>query len=376
MRTEEYKQLLDSLKKNAETICTDGLTVEVRNCADRKKGAADPRSAAAARVTREDFALHRELLHPELRANETHLLGLEDPENHTMLERLRAQFGWISSDLSTGIRTIRHDFSEAEEPFCLYQYEQISDRTDRPCLIFIHGGGYFGGNTETVENQCKLLAQLSDGVVFSVDYPLCPEHPYPAGLHACFHAVKWVFCHAESLGISKDRIGVAGDSAGGNLSLGCVLMDRAEGTHMLSYEALIYPGVDMRECIDTPLYWNPDSYDNPEHDPLIDKQIREIGAISNDVISWYLPQGTDLKEDTVSPICADLSILPKTLLISAEYDFLRGSAEALAKKLNDAGVENRYIRYGGIFHGTFDRLGYAPQVEDILLEIAADLKTL
>lgn len=376
MRPGEYKKQLYSLKKNAETVCKDGLNIEMRNCADRTKGYADPRSASAAHVTRETFALHKELLHPELRANETHLLGLKNPENYTMLERLRAQFGWISSDLSTGIRTICHDFSETKEHFRLFQYEQISDQTDRPCLIYIHGGGYFGGNTETVENQCKLLAQLSDGVVFSVDYPLCPEHPYPEGLNACYQAVKWVYVHADELGISKDKIGISGDSAGGTLSLGCTLMDRAEGTRMISYEALIYPGVNMHENMDSPLYWNPDSYDNPEHDSLIEKQIREIGTISKEVSQWYLPKGTDLDQYTLSPILADLSVLPKTLMISAEYDFLRGGIEALVRKMNNASVESRYICYGGIFHGTFDRLGYAPQVEDILLEIAADLKTL
>ena len=66
-----------------------------------------------------------------------------------------------------------------KEEFYLYQYEAPSSEKERPCLVFIHGGGYFGGDIATVENQCKLLAQMINGVVFSVDYPLSPEHPYP-----------------------------------------------------------------------------------------------------------------------------------------------------------------------------------------------------
>lgn len=78
----------------------------------------------------------------------------------------------------------------------------------------------------------------------------------------------------------------------------------------------------------------------------------------------------------MNPMEAELFGLPETLVITAEYDFLRISCEVLSRKLNTAGVKNRHIRYGGISHGTFDRLGYAPQVEDMLLEIAGDMKML
>ena len=73
-----YKELLESLKDNAEQIRVDGLDIEVRSCSDREKGRPDPRSAAASNLTRDDYAKRKETLHPELWANETHLLGLEN----------------------------------------------------------------------------------------------------------------------------------------------------------------------------------------------------------------------------------------------------------------------------------------------------------
>ena len=371
-----YKELLESLKDNAEQIRVDGLDIEVRSCSDREKGRPDPRSAAASNLTRDDYAKRKETLHPELWANETHLLGLENKEGKTQLELLRAQFGWISSDKSTGIRTIRRTLEGLKEEFYLYQYEAPSSEKERPCLVFIHGGGYFGGDIATVENQCKLLAQMINGVVFSVDYPLSPEHPYPEGFEACYRSVKWVYAHAEELGVSKKKIGISGDSAGGTFSLACTLRDRAEGSRMISYEALIYPGVNLSENIEQPTYWKEENYENPHQDPLISAEIRTIGKMSSSVLEWYLPAGTDTSQPYISPLLADLSALPKTLVFTAEYDFLRGSCEALSKKLNESGVENRHIRYGGIFHGTFDRLGYAPQVEDMLSEIAKDLESL
>lgn len=376
MNTEEYGRLLRSLKEHATKIHEDGLEIEVRSCADREAGKADPRSAAAAGVTRDDFLHFRERLHPQLWANETHLLGPEHVKGDSKLEFLRAQFGWISSDMSTGIRTTSHEMAYAGENFRLYQYEILSTATDRPALIFIHGGGFFGGDIATVENQCKLLAQLSGGVVFSVDYPLSPEHPYPAGFDACYEALRWVHAHAAGLGIAADKIGMAGDSAGGNLTLACALRDRMEGTHMLSYEALIYPGSHVGETLERPVCWRPELYDNPGQDALIEAQIRVIGETSVMAAAWYIPEGVDITQPGISPILADLSGLPKTTVMTAEYDFLRASCEALSRKLTAAGVETRHIRYGGIFHGTFDRLGYAPQVEDMLREIALDLKNL
>lgn len=372
----DREELVESLSKHAERMQADGLEIELRNCADRERGKVDPRSAAACALTREDFAERRDAIHPELRANETHLLGLKNPEGRTQLELLRAQFGWTSSDLSTGIRTLCRKLQGIKGEFGLYQYERISDEKERPCFIFIHGGGYFGGDIATVENQCKLLAQMIGGVVFSVDYPLSPEHPFPEGVEACYAAVKWVYANAKELGISRRKIGIGGDSAGGTFSLVCALRDGKEKEQMLSYEALIYPGVVMVGSMKESGYWKEEDYENPSKDPLIDKEIRAIEQIADDVAAWYLPEGTDETQPDVSPLLADLSKLPKTLVFTAEYDFLRGSCEAFSRKLGKAGVEQRHIRYGGIFHGTFDRLGYAPQVEDMLREIAKDMRSL
>ena len=96
--------------------------------------------------------------------------------------------------------------------------------------------------------------------------------------------------------------------------------------------------------------------------------------MSGEVNSWYLPEGTDRYTPHYCPIAAKCEGLPKTLLVTAEYDFLRAECDAYLGMLKTAGVDFRAIRYGGIFHGTFDRLGYAPQVEDILREIAKDMR--
>ncbi|MGN0977590.1 MAG: alpha/beta hydrolase [Faecousia sp.] len=368
---QEYTALLESLYTGRQYIDVDGLKVEVRSCADREAGRPDPRSSAASSLTRESFR-DKAALDPELLGNMVHLVGPENAETLSPLARLRQEFGWRSSDLSTGIRT-----TCVERPgYRIWQYEVPTAREGRPCLIFIHGGGFFGGDIATVENQCKLLAQYMGGVVLAVDYPLCPEHKFPQGFDACFDAVCWAYSHAEELGISPRKIGVSGDSAGGNLSLACSLRDRDEGRGMIRYQGLIYPTVSRAESVASATYWKPENYDDPYHDPLIQQQIRIIGSMGDQCSDWYLEKGQDIRDPYVSPIFAELKGLPKTLMVTAEYDFLRAECEAFSRMLEASGVEYRHIRYGGIFHGTFDRLGYAPQVEDILLEIAKDMKSL
>ncbi|MDY4508739.1 MAG: alpha/beta hydrolase [Candidatus Faecousia sp.] len=367
----DYQALLESLRSESRTITVDGLEIEVRSCADRKPGKADPRSAASSGLTEASFR-DKAALDPELLGNKVHLIGPENADKLPSLERLRQEFGWRSSDLSTGIRT-----TCVERPgYCIWQYEVPTAREGRPCLIFIHGGGFFGGDIPTVENQCKLLAQYMGGVVLSVDYPLCPEHKFPQGFNACYDTVCWAYENAQQLGIDPEKIGISGDSAGGNLSVACALRDRDEGRGMLHYQCLIYPTVSREESVDHATWWKPESYDDPENDPLIQQQIRVIGSMGSTIGDWYTEEGQDPRNPYLSPIFADLTGLPRTLVITAEYDFLRAECEAFTRKLLQAGVQTRHIRYGGIFHGTFDRLGYAPQVEDILLEIAQDMKNL
>lgn len=372
MRTrQEYDALLASLKGNAAPVTADGLQLELRSCFDRQPGCQDPRTATASRLTRGEFHAKRDQLDPELWANEIHLFGPEEPKKLSALELLRTQFGWVSSDLSCGVRTLHRQIPGPHGPVSLYQYERPSAEKGRPCVVFIHGGGFFGGVIPTVENQCKLLAQKMGGVVLSVEYPLCPENKYPLGFDACYAAVEWAHENRSRLGIGK--IGAAGDSAGGNLSLACGLRDRDEGRGMLSFLGLIYPAATQLESVEAPVYWDPARYENPQADPVIEEQIRVIGSMGV-VNEWYLADPAQARDPYVSPLEAELAGLPETVVMTAEYDFLRLQCEELSRRLQAAGVKTRHIRYGGIFHGTFDRLGYAPQVEDMLQVIADGMR--
>lgn len=88
---------------------------------------------------------------------------------------------------------------------------------------------------------------------------------------------------------------------------------------------------------------------------------------------FYLASPEQASEIYASPIKADMKGLPKTLLITMEYDYLREEGEACGAKMKKAGVDVTCIRYGGTIHATFDRLHYAPQSEDMINLMANDL---
>jgi acetyl esterase/lipase len=371
-----YQELLVSLE-SAHTCSVDSVDIEIRDCFDRIPGRLDPRSSLVFGLTRKEFEKNFNLYDRELWPNGIHILGPWNIEGRTRLEIYRASFGWKSNDRSHGVSSSFFCIPSEEGPVTIYRYEPDQRQRPSPCLVFFHGGGFFAGNIATVENQCKLIAERAGAVVFSVDYPLAPESPFPAGFNCCYATVEYVHDNADVFGIDRAKIGVSGDSAGGNLAAACALRNRDEGHWPLAYQALIYPTLSRAEKPgDSYWYWKADKYDNPQNDPVIAFQSSYIGEQNSELNSWYVPADTNKYTPYLSPIAASAEGLPKTLIITAEYDFLRIEGEEYSKMLKKAHVPSRHIRYGGITHGTFDRLGYAPQVEDMVNVIAKDLRAL
>ncbi len=124
-----------------------------------------------------------------------------------------------------------------EIPLRLYTPENAGDSI----IIYFHGGGFVFGNIESHEGICRLAANRSRSKVLSVDYRLAPEYKFPAALDDALEALKWVQKNSSRLGINPDRIAVAGDSAGGNISAGLCLKARDMKLKLPRLQVLIYP---------------------------------------------------------------------------------------------------------------------------------------
>ncbi|NHO33461.1 alpha/beta hydrolase [Acetobacter fallax] len=117
---------------------------------------------------------------------------------------------------------------------------------DAPAMVYIHGGGLVSGHPEVDDPKCQILASRLGMHIFSVDYRLAPEVKYPGAIEDCYAVLKWVHDNAARLGINRDKVVVAGESAGGGLSAALSLMARDKGEYKLAYQVLIYPMLDDR----------------------------------------------------------------------------------------------------------------------------------
>ena len=247
-------------------------------------------------------------------------------------------------------------------------------------LVYYHGGGFFGGGPDIVEQMCKVLVRDLDCVVLNVDYRLCPEAYYPAPLDDCWAATCWAYEHAEELGAAKKKLAVSGDSAGGNLAAAITLRDREEGTGMVGLQALIYPAVNIsRKQTDFYHGTDPARYHKTKRQgKAVDAMYQMMGMLvsgsGNMLDDVYLQGNLSPEHIYASPILDDFHAVPPTLLAFGEHDFLVFEDFAYARHATKAGVNLKTIIYRGLGHGFADQIGVMPQAEDLMAEIAQMMK--
>lgn len=122
----------------------------------------------------------------------------------------------------------------------------VSQPADAPAVYFVHGGGMILGSARSGVEAALALAVPYGGVVVSVDYRLAPEHPDPAPVEDSYAGLRWLFAHADELGVDRDRIIIAGGSAGGGIAAGTALLARDRGELQLAGQLLMCPMLDDR----------------------------------------------------------------------------------------------------------------------------------
>jgi len=223
----------------------------------------------------------------------------------------------------------------AFQNYAMRVYRPVRGET-LPALVYFHGGGWTIGDLDTHDVLCRQLALGARCAVFSVDYRLAPEHPFPAAVEDCFAATRYIAEHAAELKVRG--IAVGGDSAGGNLAATVALLARDAGGPQLAFQLLIYPATDQR-CATASHERNAQGY-----------------LLTRDSIQYfrraYLPSEKDWTDWRASPLLArSHAKLPPALVITAGYDPLLDEGRAYAERLRAAGVEVDYREYADMVHG-------------------------
>lgn len=300
----------------------------------------------------------------------------EEGIEHIPIEEFRLQMGSENIDITESNINLYHRLIKIKDHYInVYIYNNNDESKNKKAVIFFHGGGFFGGSPKALDNQCKFLAEKSGAVVISPDYRLAPENPFPCGVEDCMGTVEWVHDNNELLGINKDKIAVAGESAGANFATVCALNDHK---NIIKLQMIIYSVLDFTKVEDTFYNWDYSLYNMlEEHEQYIITRLnrfRDLGIIANKL---YIQNGICVNNPDVSPIFSkNLGELPRTVIIEGEYDFFRISNDVFAKMLKENGVDVEVIRYLGMDHGFYDRIGTCPQTEDCIIEMAKSMESI
>ncbi|XP_071949793.1 arylacetamide deacetylase-like [Antedon mediterranea] len=283
-------------------------------------------------------------------------------------------------------------------------YEPIrKPKVLQPALIYIHGGGLIFGSTDTYDSLTRKVAEGLDMVVASIEYRLAPKFKVPTQAKDCLKASSWFMQNAEQFGVAADRIGMAGDSAGGLLTayLSQIIHDNASLPD-LKFQGLIYPLTQVLDFY-TPSYQkyaklfkekgllprsmvmymltsaiknDGDLYNasmfNMHTSAEFKTRLRKLVNHDNipiemkDEFYYNSPNKEDgnvkvwekyrsvLLDPVLSPLLReDMTGLPPAYIITCGFDNIRDDGILYARKLENAGVETTLVNYEAGFHGMF-----------------------
>lgn len=208
------------------------------------------------------------------------------------------------------------------------------------CIYHIHGGGFVSGSLEADAFALRAFTARLGCVIISVGYRLAPETRFPGAIEDCYAGLAWTMNNAAALGISADRIGVMGESAGGGLAASLSLLVRDRGEFALAFQHLVYPMLDDRTCIADPHPYTGEF----------------VWTANSNKFGWNALLGHEPGTEGVSPYAAaaraeNLDGLPPAFISTAALDLFVEENLDYARRLIRARVPTELHVYPGAFHG-------------------------
>ncbi|MDQ9011894.1 alpha/beta hydrolase [Acinetobacter gerneri] len=229
-----------------------------------------------------------------------------------------------------------------------------------PLIVFYHGGGFVAGSVDSHDEMCRLLAVHSKSQVLSIDYPLAPEVGPHALIQSCEDALAWVYQNRRNFKILKNKIAIAGDSAGGNI---CAVLAQRTSRAVYAPQAqfLIYPAVDFKSR-------------HPSFFAYKDGLVLTGSDI--DIVTEKYPNAyhVDLDDTVISPTYGNLKKLAPAYIVTAGHDVLHDEGKIYAYKLRQNGVKVHYQDYEDQTHGFINLTPISKKAKKYVIEMSKDFR--
>lgn len=233
-------------------------------------------------------------------------------------------------------------------------------------LLYIHGGAFFMGSPRTHRPITTHLAEGMNAAVLAIDYRMLPENPRQAGIDDCETAWRWMAENGPEGAATARRMMVAGDSAGGNLTLSLLLALKADGERQADAACAIAPLTDATMQSDSLI-------ENAPTDALLGNMIGPLEAIPVEERAALQAETWGIAADhpSVSPLHGDLDGLPPILVHASTSECLYDDARRYTDKATAAGTDVTLQTRDGLMHVWHNFAPNVPESVEALAEISA-----
>jgi acetyl esterase/lipase len=227
------------------------------------------------------------------------------------------------------------------------EWISVPESINNKVMLYFHGGGYVAGSINSHREYCVRLARASRTRVLIIDYRLAPEHPFPAALEDAIKAYQWLI---TSEGISPKHIVIAGESAGGGLTIATLLKLRDDKIELPTAGISLSPFMDMAVTGET-------VKSKVDVDPLTTQVMLELDA------KLYLG-GEDARNPLASPLYADLKDLPPLYIQVGSAELLLDDSIRFVDAAKAAGVDVKFEIWDDMIHMFQMFAAMAPEGQD------------
>ena len=258
---------------------------------------------------------------------------------------------WIGGQIfsSFGIKVKRDNYSGI--PGAIFTPRK--NVNTKSIIFYLHGGGYcFGSSLTTHKVGLTKLAKQTGSVCYSVDYRLAPEHQYPAALDDALTAWKHIVSQNPNCNII-----LAGDSAGGGLSLALMMYLRDNNEQLPDGLVLFSPWTDLtcsRETYET----------KAKFDPMFTTNMTKDSA------NIYVPEDVKKTDPYISPLYGNFTNLPRTLVLVGGNEILLDDSRHFAQKAKESGVDIEIDIWPSMFHDWWLFGSFIPETKQVLDKVA------